>query len=419
MSFILQAIRENRSESMRNPSETLVRAMGGAPTSSGVQVNEPRSLGLTAVWACIRLLAWTQASLPMVLYRDKKPRGKEKAKEDRMYDILRYRPNPEQTTFDWVEHMSRMQNLYGAGVSEIEFDGRGRPVAFWPIHTDRVRPKRVAVAGESRKVLVYEIYDDAGQSRILREYQVLIWRSLGSGSDQFLSPIQVHRETLGESIAIREYGAKTFGEGTNPSAILSGLRFQQDDNEESVRKKFSDKYSGLSNANRLMLLEDGVSFNRVGIPPADAQYIEARKYGTSEVARIYNVPLNLLQDHEKTTTWGTGLEEMNSAFITFSLRPYLVRAEQELRRKVLFDRSLYIEFMVDSLLRGKLLERYRAYAIARQWGFMSANDVREKENANPLPDDSGDIYLIPMNMDDAEHINDADNTASDQNTGGS
>jgi HK97 family phage portal protein len=384
--------------SLRNPPEWLINLVSGGQTAAGIPVDSSSAMGLSTVYACVKLIAWAIASLPLHVLRDLIPAGKEKDKKNRIYSLLHDSPNGEMTSFQWRSFMSVMQNLWGAGISEIEFDSNGFPVALWPIPTWRARPIRLA---ENNK-LMYEITPANGPMRRLRPENVLVFPALSSSVDQWISPITQHRETIGSALAVRKFGANVFSKGTNPGAILSGVKPKREMTEQQMREKYREQYEGLSNASRLMLLEEGVKFERIGLPPQDAQYLDTRRFDTAEIARIFSVPLNLIQDTTGSTSWGSGLEELNTAFVIFTLRPYLVQYEQELKRRLLgeyTDRT--VEFVIDGLLRGKLLERYQAYAVGRQWGWLNPNDVCELENRNPLPGDQGNIYLVPMNMVDA------------------
>jgi HK97 family phage portal protein len=395
--FFASMISEKRADTwlagVKNAPIELIRAFGGDPSKSGINVTQANALAVTAVYSCVKIISWTIASLPLHVYRSLKPRGKEKATDNPIYKMLHDAPNPEQTSFEWRAITSVHQNLWGAGISEIEFKPDGTPIALWPLPPWLVTPKRT-----QKNELVYEVSDANGATRKLWPYQVIVFPALSTTRDKWLSPIGQHRETIGKAIAVKEYGALTFGTGINPPGILSGLKFQKEDSEESIRKKFG-KYSGLGGMDRLMLLEEGVKFEKVGLPPADAQYLDTCKFDISEIARIYNMPLHMLQEVSGTTSWGSGIEELNLGFIAFTLRPYLVQWEQEIKRRLLNDNEAdFAEFLIEGLLRGKQSERFSAYAIARQWGFYSSNDIREIENMNPLPGDQGDIYLSPMNM---------------------
>jgi HK97 family phage portal protein len=363
-------------------------------THAGAKVNENLSLSLTAIWACVNILSSIMASLPLHVYKNIKPSGKEKATSHPLFDMLYAKPNPEQTSYAWRELMYRWCLLWGVGVSEIEFNRRGDPVALWPVQPWKIRPMRSRLS----KALYYEIEED-GVTKSLAPNQLFIIPFFTVESGKWLSPIGVHRETIGSALAVKDFGARTFGQGTNPSAILSGLRFKSTDNEETLRKKFKDAYEGLSNSHRLMLLEEGVKFDRIGLPPEDAQYLETRRFDISEIARIYNVPLFLLQDHEKQTSWGSGIEEQKSGLVDFNLVPKAVQFEQEVHEKLLLrDPDHFVKFNFNGLLRGKFSERIEGYVKSIQNGLMCIDDIQELEDRNPLPDGLGQKRFVPLNM---------------------
>jgi len=403
MGFFVDMIAEKRSDgwiaSLKREIPWLVDMVDGGVTAAGTRVNQENALGLTAVYACVRLIAWVKASLPLFVYKRLDPQGKTRATNLPIYKLLHNNPNPEQTSFEWRSFMSTMQNLWGAGISEIEFGPDGNILALWPIPTWCVEKIRVS---RSRQVL-YRVTIQ-GKTFMLRPEQTLVFPALSTSMDSWLSPIAQHRETIGAAKAVKEFGARMIGQGVNPTGILSGLKFPAETSEESLRKKFQEKYEGLGKTGRLMLLEEGTKFERIGLPPQDAQYLETRRFDISEIARIYNVPLHLLQETTGSTSWGSGLEELNMAFVAYCLRPYLVQWEQEINRRLLDNSDQYFsEFLIEGLLRGKQYERFQAYAIARQWGWMCPDDICEIENQNPLPDGQGKIYLVPMNMVDARN----------------
>jgi len=403
MGFLTNFLTEKRSLpfGLKGESPWLIADLTANPTKSGAIVTENTSLSITAIWSCIKILAWTQASLPLITYKRLVPRGKERATDHPVYDLLHSSPNSEQTAFDFRSLISVHQNLWGAGAAEIEFNRQGTPIALWPIPPWLIQIRKSKSLGG----LFYEIDLGAAGKKVIPDYGMLVFPSLMSNQYEWKSPIRVHRETIGMAMALTEFGALTFGQGTNPAGIISHPTKLKEGSEKDLRESLK-KYGGLGAAHRLMLLEEGMKFERIGMPAESAQYIESRKFSVSEIARMYNVPLHLLQDHEKSTSWGSGIEEMNLGFVTFTLRPYLVQAEQEIHKKLFFnDKEYFAEHLLEGLLRGKQSERFTAYSTARQWGWMSANDVREIENSNPLPGEQGNIYMIPMNMQDASKIN--------------
>jgi HK97 family phage portal protein len=385
--------------SLRNPPDWYVEMTGGGPTTSGIAVNEKIALSMTTVYSCVKIISNTFAMVPIHLNRELKPRGKERDIINPLYRLLHDKPNQEQTSFKWRQLMMVHRLLWGAGISEIERDANGYPIALWPIPPWRVQIKRTQ--GKAKQ-LYYEINLPDGIVTLF-PWDVIVFSEMGVQSDKWLSPIGIHRETIGSAIAVKQYGAKIFGTGINPAGILSGLSFSNEETEESVRKKYSIPYQGLNGNSRLMLLEEGVKFERVGLPPEDSQYLETRRFDVSEIARIYNVPLYMLQDHEKQTSWGTGIEEQKDGFMTFTMLPIYIEAEQELKAKLLTDYSdRFFNFLIAGILRGTMKDRVEAYYRRWQMGSLSPDDIKELEDENPIPDGLGNIYMVPVNMQSIE-----------------
>jgi HK97 family phage portal protein len=369
-------------------------------TSSGVNVTPANSISLSTVYACVKILSETIASLPLPVYKDLSPKGREQAKSHFLYKILHDQPNPYQTSFAWRALTITHLCLWGAGISEIEFDKNGYPVALWPLPPWRVEPKRDGSGNIFYKVRL----DGSGQDfKYLRYDQVLVFPALSTSSFEWMSPIRVQRETIGAAMAVKEFGAKTFGQGTNPAAIVTYQGRMNETSEKSLEDKMQ-KYSGLGESHRLMLLGNGMEFKRIGLPPEDAQFLETQKFSVSEISRIFNVPLFMLNEHEKQTSWGSGIEEQKNGFVTFSLTPVLVKMEQEMKVKLVFGIAddYYPEFNLQGLLRGNLKDRVAAYKDLWMLGSMSANEIRDKENMNPI--ENGDKYYIPMNISEVGKI---------------
>jgi hypothetical protein len=233
-----------------------------------------------------------------------------------------------------------------------------------------------------------------------------------------LSPIAMAREAIGLSIAAETFGASFFGNGLNPGGVAEHPQKLSPEAHARLKESLNEKYEGLGKAHRLMLLEEGMKFTKVGIAPEEAQFLETRKFQVADIARLYGVPPHMIGDTEKTSSWGTGVEQQGIGFVVYTMRPYLVSWEQETSSKLIAPkdrRDYFPEFAVDGLLRGDIKSRYGSYAVGRQWGWLSVNDVRELENMNPI--DGGDIYVTPLNMTDAtKMLNDNQDEGSDGKT---
>lgn len=373
---------------------------GGRSTAAGVSVSEESALTFSAVYACLRILAESVAALPLKVYRRRGDRGKEPARSHWAWSLLHDAPNPDMTAVVWRE-LGMVQALgYGNAYSRIEWAGNGAARAFWPIHPARVTVKRT-VAGS----VVYEVQPDAatdppgGHPAVVPAEDMLHVPALGWNGLVGLSPLRLAREAVALGLAAEAFGAGFFGNGARPGGVLevpSGLRPAD---VEKLRERWEASHQGTGRANRVAVLGLGSKFVPTTIPPEDAQFLETRRFQVSEVARIFRVPPHMLADLERATF--SNVEHLGLEFVMHSLRPWLVRWEQELNRK-LFGTSgtagLYCEHAVDGLLRGDQASRFNAYAVGRQWGWLSADDVRELENLPPLADGAGSAYLQPLNM---------------------
>jgi HK97 family phage portal protein len=387
---ILRALMEQRS--LANPEPWLIEALGGGRSAAGVSVSAESALRNMTVAACVRILAETVSSLPLLVYR-RRERGKERAPDHPLYRILHDQPNSEMSSFEFRETLMGHLALWGNAYAEIERDGGGRVAALWPLRPDRMKVTR------ENGALVYRYRLSAGEEVALPQRNVFHVRGLSGDGIVGYSPIRLAREAIGLALATEEFGARFFGSGARPGAVLQHPGKLNEEAQKRLRQSLEDAHGGLSRAHRLMILEEGMTWQQIGIPPEDAQFLQTRSFQVEEIARFYRVPLVLLQHTEKSTSWGTGIEQFMIAFIVHTIRPWLVRWEQAIQRNLFLygERDTYFaEFLVDGLLRGDVESRYRAYATARQWGWLSANDIRELENMNPIP--GGDIYLSPMNM---------------------
>lgn len=403
---LIKEIRSKISD-LKNSKQWFYDALGVQEVHSGVSVTEQSAMRQTAVFACVRLLSEGLASLPLPVYKRLNPRGKEKATDHRLYKILHDKPNQFQTSFVFRSTATAHKLLYGNAYAEIERDNFAYPIALWPIPPWRCKPKWI---NEDKKRLAYEVTLTNGTTKTILSENMLHIKGLGTDGLVGLSPIRMAAEAIGVSIAAEEFGARFFGQGSHMGGVAEYPGELDEPKFNRLKKSLQEKYSGLGKSHRILLLEDGMKFQKVGIPPNEAQFIETRKFQIEEIARLYNVPLHLIQHHEKNTSWGSGIENMNLAYVIHTLRPYLVNWEQEIKDKLFEDKEKYFaEFVIEGLLRGDIQSRYEAYTKGRQWGFLSANDIRELENMNPLPGEQGDIYLSPMNMVNAEQLlNDED-----------
>lgn len=369
-------------------------------TAAGISVTPDSALTYSAVWACVRVLAESIGSLPLILYRRLPNGGKERAIDHPLYGKLHDAPNPEMTSTDWRE--SEMVNLalWGNGYSQIVPDKAGRVLELWPMHSRYMELKR-DLKGE----LVYASTQPGLAAPTLAAKNMLHVRSMSLNGLQGLSPIAMARQAVGLGLATESYGAAFFGNGANPGIILEHPGILNDEAYARVKNSWTER-SGVENAHKPVILEEGMKIDKIGVPPEDAQFLETRKFQVDEVARWFRIPPHMIGDLEHATF--SNIEHQALDFVVHTLRPWLVRWEQAISRSLLTDserQTLFPEFLVDGMLRGDITSRYSAYAVARNWGWLSVNDIRERENMNPVPGGAG--YLAPLNMTTLDQVGNA------------
>lgn len=380
---------------LSSPSEWLKDSFGLGPTRSGVAVSEQTALRSSAVFACVRILSEAVASLPLPVYRRLSGGGKERDPTHPLYRVLHDQANDEMTAFTFRELLMSHLLLWGNAYAEIEWDGRGEVRALWPLRPDQTQLWR----NTDTEKLEYHVILPDGQMAVLPYERVLHIVGMGDGLVGY-SPIRFAREAIGLSLATEEFGSRFFGDGAHPGGIVEYPDKLKDEAYDRYKKDMREAYGGLGKSHRLLILEQGLKYTQVGIPPEDAQFLETRKFQLNEIARIYRVPPHLIGDLEHATF--SNIEHQSIEYVVHTLRPWLVRWEQAMRMKLFVterDRSLYLaEFVVDGLLRGDIKSRYEAYAIGRQNGWLNADEIRELENMNPQPKGQGKIYLVNGNM---------------------
>lgn len=369
------------------------------PTAAGVSVSGDGALKYTAVLAAVRVLAESVASLPLLVYeRLPGEQGKRRAPDFYLYELLHNKPNPFIDSFIFRELMMVHLLLWGNAYAEIEADSRGRVTALWPLLAGNMLNITRGADG-----LVYEYQLPNGQIQKIPGFALLHLRGLGVNGYFGLSPIALARQAIGLGLAAEQFGAGFFGNGAQLSGILKHPMKLTDEAETSLRESWAALYKGLDNAHRIAVLEEGMEYERIGIPPEDAQFLETRKFQVTEIARMYNLPPHKIGDLERATF--SNIEHENMDFVTRSVRPWLIRWEMGIAQQLMTaaERARYFaEFLVDGLLRGDTTARYGAYAVGRQNGWLSANDIRRLENMNPV--EGGDVYLVPLNMIPADQV---------------
>lgn len=372
--------------------------MGGS--SAGKNVNERSAMQMTAVYSCVRILAEAVAGLPLHLYRYKEDGGKERAIDNNLYHLLHDEPNKEMSSFIFRETLMTHLLLWGNAYAQIIRNGKGEVVALYPL-----MPNKMQVDRDENGELYY-IYtrssDEAktmeGVTVYLTPRDVLHIPGLGFDGLVGYSPIAMAKNAIGLAIATEEYGAKFFANGAAPSGVLEHPGTIKDPSR--LRENWNSTFGGSANSGKVAVLEEGMKYTPISISPEQAQFLETRKFQIDEIARIFRVPPHMVGDLEKSSF--SNIEQQSLEFVKYTLDPWVIRWEQSLSRALLNEdekRKYFFKFNLEGLLRGDYESRMSGYAVARQNGWMSANDIRELENLDKIPaEDGGDLYLINGNM---------------------
>lgn len=364
---------------------------GGGVSSSGPIVTPDSALRVAAVYACVRVLAETVASLPCHLY-ERLPDGGKKRAGGALAELLSDFPNAWQTNVEFFEQGMYHLCLRGNAIHQIVPGPNGPISELIPIHPDRV----TAIDRMPDNTLRYTISDPElrTRTRVLMTNDVFHVRGLSSDGILGLSPIAHLRNAIGLAMSAEDSGAKLFRQGVRPSGVLEHPQKLSDEAYARL-KRAQQEHAGTANAYRTMILEEGMKWSQVSLSNRDAQFLETRKFQIAEIARIFRVPPHMIQDLDKATF--SNIEHQGIDFVVHTIRPWLVRYEKAIKRDLIINhRKLFAEFLVDALLRGDFNSRMSGYAMAIQNEIFSRNEVREMENRNPVP--GGDEFRNPITV---------------------
>ena len=369
-------------------------------SNSGKIVNERTAMQTTAVYSCVRILSEAIASLPVHLYRYTDT-GKERVYNHPLYYLLHDEPNPEMTSFVFRETLMSHLLIWGNAYAQIIRDGGGRVLGLYPLLPDKVEVDR---DGKGELYYVYNRYSDENPNfgeygRVyLAPEDVLHIPGLGFDGLVGYSPIAMAKNAVGMTLACEEYGAGFFENGATPGGVLEHPGVLKD--PAKVRESWHAVYGGSKNAGKVAVLEEGMKYQQIGIPPEEAQFLETRKFQVDEIARLYRIPPHMVGDLDKSSF--SNIEQQSLEFVKYTLDPWVIRWEQSLQKALLLPqekREYFVKLNVDGLLRGDYQSRMTGYSVGRQNGWLSANDIREMEDMNPIPaEEGGDLYLVNGNL---------------------
>ena len=367
-------------------------------SDSGEVVNERSSMQIATVYACVRLLAESVAGLPLHLYEytDEAEQNKQKAKEHPLYKILYRQPNDEMTSFTFRETMMTHLLLWGNAYAQIIRDGRNNVLGLYPLQPDQMDVDRDK---QGRIIYIYHAYSDdvpnlQNKDYIFRADEIFHVPGLGFNGLIGFSPIAMMKNALGSAIAVEKYGSAFFKNGAQPAGVLEHPGTLK--NPERIRENWSDVYGGPQNAHKVAVLEEGMQYKAISLPPEDSQFLSTRQFGVNEICRIFRVPPHMVQDLSHATF--SNIEHQSIDYVVYTLTPWLSRFEQAITKDLLLPSeqdTFFPRFNVDGLLRGDYASRSSGYASGISNGYLSPNDVRRLENMDLIPPEKGgdDYYL--------------------------
>jgi HK97 family phage portal protein len=303
-------------------------------------------------------------------------------------------PNIEMSAMSWREAMIGHALVWGNGYSEIQRNGAGRPIGLWPLPPDCVTPRRDPDSNE----LYYDVSVTGRAPVDIPARNIFHLHGLGFDGTMGYSVVQIARQSIGLGLATERFGSAFFGNGAHGSGVLTHPGALSDTAKSNIRDSLRSDQAGPDGAFFPYILEEGMKWERIGIPPEDAQFLETRKLQVVEICRWFGVKPHMIADLERATY--DNIEHQGIEAVVYTFMPWGVRLEQEANRKLLapeLSRTHFTKLKFDALLRGDVKSRFEAYKIGREWGWMSADDIRALEDMNPLPNGMGAIYLVPLN----------------------
>lgn len=369
-------------------------------SSAGKNVNERTAMQTTAVYSCVRILAEAIASLPLHVYKYTEA-GKELVTEHPLYHVLHDAPNDEMTSFVFRETLMSHLLIWGNAYAQIIRNGNGQVLGLYPLLPDKMEVDR-----DDNGNICYIYHRNSEENPNFKGYgdvhlkkdDVLHIPGLGFDGLIGYSLVAMARNAVGMSLACEEYGASFFSNGATPGGVLEHPGVIKEPGK--VRDSWHAAYGGTKNAGKVAILEEGMKYQQIGIPPEEAQFLETRKFQIDEIARLYRIPPHMVGDLEKSSF--SNIEQQSLEFVKYTLDPWVIRWEQGLTQALLMPgetSKYFVKFNVDGLLRGDYQSRMNGYSVGRQNGWLSANDIREMENMNPIPqEEGGDTYLVNGSM---------------------
>lgn len=378
-------------------SEFGVQGTGGGAGAEAVDISDSRALQLSAVWSCVRLISESVACLPLGFYRRQADDSREKLERDHhLVQLLRNKPNINMTEVEFREAMTTQLVLWGNAYARIDRRNNGTPMALTPLIPGKMEVMRARNYG-----VEYHYYtESSSRPEVYGPDDIFHLKGFSAEGIVGFSPLALARHTMGLSVAAEQYSAGSFRNGGRPLGTIEFEKVLTPDQRKAAHKVLQDITQGATQNARSWVLEGGAKYNPISIPPDDLQMLESRTFQLGEIARFFRVPSHMINDSEKATSWGSGLEQLDLGFLKYTLTPYLTRWESTIKAKLMTAQErdeLICEHNVEGLLRTDSKARAEFYSKMVQNGLMVRNEVRAKENLPPYKE-GGDIPTVQVNL---------------------
>lgn len=386
-----QSIIPEIEDSVRDSGTTFYMGVSNA----GTNVNERTAMQIATVYACVRILSETVASLPLVLYK-KTDTFREEAVDHPLYFLLHDEPNAEMSSFTYWEAVMTHLCLWGNSYSQIIRDGRNTILGLYPLMPDRVEVDRDDSGN------IYYIYHNSSDETgsidkqgdiVFRRDEILHIPGLSFNGLVGFSPIAMMKNSLGSAIAVDRYGSDFFAHNAQPVGVLEHPGTLK--NPSKIRQNWMDTYGGVGNSHKVAVLEEGMSYKPITLPPEDSQFLSTKEFTVEEICRIFRVPPHLVQDLKRSTF--NNIEHQGISFVTYTLMPWLSRIERAIKKDCLLPeekKEMYCKFNASALLRGDYGSRMDGYVKAISNGIMNIDEVRAKEDLPPMDEEGGEFHMI-------------------------
>lgn len=369
----------------------------GTSTLAGEIVSPGTAAQVAAVFCAIKILAETIGMISLDVYQQKGGSIHPLPKHPLQFR-LHNEPNEDQTAIEWREMMTAQLALWGNGCSRKVYRGQ-RLAALIPLQYQALQIRKTP---NGKKIYRYFPMDGSGSGP--QDYsgdEILHIKNinLGSSTLEGTSPVIQVRNAIGLTMALEKYASRFFANGAIPGGLLMSPEILGDEGVRNLRESWKKLYGGAEHSNEIAVLEEGLKYQQIGSDPEKSQANESRKFQIREVSRVWRIPPHMLYETDQQSH--NTIEQASIEFVTYTLMPWITRWEQGLNRSLLTEEekgSVFFHFNLEDLLKGDLQSRYAAYAVGRNWGWLTANDILKKEHMNPREDEEGDVYLQPMNM---------------------